>query len=222
MRAVAWVAALALAACDGGGDGGAGAVDTADAAVADTGAADVASATDADAGEDYQPGAAPLGDSGYSFTLELSEGPTYTLERDLTKEPGAFAFGSTHIAPAVSLAIQDQLLDPFLFLTLNFGFVVGSPEHPVTVDGPGTYTLGGDLPLVAVELPPQKFTSKAATGIKNTIEITDFSVEAGGLFAGTLSATLVDETNPQRYAILNGSFHFVLPPRDGGAFDGGG
>lgn len=208
------VLALGLFACD------ASPTDSPVAAAADTSpdthTPDVAppDATDAAAGEDYHPGAAPLGDSGYSFTLELSTGGTFTLERDLTEEPGAFAFGSTHIAPAVSLAVQDQILDPFLFLTLNFGFVVGSAEHAVTINAPGSYFLGGALPKVVVELPPQKFASDQP-GAVGTLEITDFSVDPGGLFAGTLSATLVDETAPERYATLNGSFHFVLPPRGG-------
>lgn len=216
MRTVTAIALTLLVACDGAA--GDPSVDT---AVVDT-TADVAPAPDtatidADVAGDYKPGGAPLGESTYSFTLELSDGPTYTLDRDLTEEPGAFAFGSTHIAPAVSLAMQDQLFDPFLFLTLNFGFVVGTPEHPTTIHGPGSYVLGGVLPRVVAELPPRKYSSEQA-GSVGTMEITDFSVEAGGLFAGSVSATMVDETDPTRYAKLNGTFHFVLPERDGGAF----
>lgn len=205
-----------LVACDDGQTSAAVGADAQDVTV--DAAQPTPDATDAvDAGEDYVPRGAPLGDSGYAFTLELSDGQTYALERDLTEEPGSFSFGSTRIAPAVSLAVQDHTFDPFLYMTLNFGFVVGSPDHPATIHGPGTYVLGGVLPRVVVELPPRTYSSEQS-GAVGTLEITDFSAEAGGLFAGSISATLVDETDPQRYATLNGTFHFVLPQPDGGTF----
>ena len=217
MRWFVVVASLVwVCACDGGGTAPESA-DTGDVAATPDVAApkDMASTPDVPPPEDYHPGGAPLGEAGYTLEIKLSDGTTYNLDRDLSETPGAFSFGSTHIAPAVSFTVQDQILDPFMFVTLNFGFLVGSLEHETTIAGPGEYVLGGIVPAVKVELPPSSYQSDV-TGSVGTLTITDYTNEPGGLFAGTVSATLVNKNKPEKYAVVNGAFSFVLPPKESG------
>ncbi|MCA9635275.1 MAG: hypothetical protein KC420_04505, partial [Myxococcales bacterium] len=113
--------ALALGAAACGDDGGGGGSDT---------AADTAGG-DADASWE--------GKSAYHFEIVRSDNPEpIVIDRDLTgREKTYMAFGSTHIAPAVSFAVTDDLIAPVtITITFNFGIVVPSSDFPIDTTGP--------------------------------------------------------------------------------------
>ena len=208
------ILALLVAAC---GSSGSGAAPASDAPSAD------ASATDGTAGTlpDGAPASDSLSDgtqpgregSRYELTLSLPANRTLKLESLLDDVPNAIIFGSTHIAPAVSLAVRDTRYDPaYAVITLDFGIVSGSDQHPVQTSGKGEYRFGLSPPLLEVNIEGIPYAS-ATQGAEGRFEITDFSTTMGGLFAGTLSGTLVQVTTKEKRGEIDveGSFRMILP-----------
>ena len=79
------------------------------------------------------------GKSVYALDLVV-DGNEVKVDRDLTGLGQYFAFGSTHIAPAVSFGMTDSIQFPRTMTnTLNFGIVVPSEEHPIQTPSTGTY-----------------------------------------------------------------------------------
>ena len=93
------------------------------------------------------------GKSYYTMKITTELGQTYELERDITERPNAFSFGSTHIAPAVSFAISEDLTFPATMnLTLNFGIVFGSDNFPIQCDSAKSYPFSAAPPEVDVTI----------------------------------------------------------------------
>lgn len=160
------------------------------------------------------------GRSVYTIEIVDQEGNTYDLDRDLTgSEAQRFAFGSTHIAPAVSLAMGDNVSAPATInVDLNFGIVVAGGEYPdVHVDGPDTYAFDDAPPNVRVALKGLEYDSREP-GATGAIEVTDWGVNPGDVVAGSFSGTLVQdrEGGTPRTMTVSGTFHFTLPARQNG------
>lgn len=179
-----------------------------------------------------------MGDTWYTLTLDVEIGPGVTCSpeariscfdgaeccrheyvRDLTGLENKFAFGSTHIAPAVSLAMQDTMYVPiFCIVTLNFGIIIGSQDRPPSTPKAGVYEFSGFQPEIRVEIYNKKFTS-LIEGAQGKFVITDWAAEQYGLFAGSFEGTILQETKapvPLR-ANVKGEFHFILPEPNSGA-----
>jgi hypothetical protein len=177
------------------------------------------------------------GDTFYSITVLLEPGVAITCDdkalvdcfeglkccrfqfnRDLTGLETKFAFGSTHIAPAISLAMTDTMYKPVLaFIILNFGIIIGTADKPAATDSSGDYKFTGFEPEIRVEMFNRKYTSKTE-GSQGQFKIANWSAEEGGLFAGSFDGTIVQETDkPDKLrAQVKGTFHFILPaPADG-------
>lgn len=219
---------LGLAAC--GGDGGGGGEDTV-VPPADTVPGDAAP-SDA-AGEDVP----TTGETWYRVTLDLELGPgvacdvaeqvdclggatccRYVLERDLTDLAGRFSFGSTHIAPAVALAMEDHVYNPFMgIITLNFGIIIGTAELPPACPTAGTYPFSGFEPELKVFIQNKDFGSKMP-GAEGEIVVEAWGAETGDLFTGSFAGTLVQDTTKDEKlrCAVSGEYHFVLPDKAAG------
>lgn len=192
--------------------------------------AEVASAKDAVSGDSqnvsdttdtYTPGGAPLGESYYLLEVTTSEGEQLIFDRDLTLNGSAFSFGSTHLAPpALTLAVNDTLYEPtFMVVEINFGFLIGNADHTVTTPDAGEYPFKAIPPYIELEIPDLAALYSSKPGLATgKFEITDYSQEPGGIFAGTITGTLVEsKLDPNRTAQITVDFHFVLPKTtDGG------
>ena len=203
--------ALLLCACGSNGSGSGAATD---AAASLDGASDAA--TDTAAATD--PATAGREGSRYEIVLSLPANRTMTFANDLDEVPNAIVFGSTHIAPAISLAMRDTRYDPaYAVITLDFGIVSGSPENPVQTPDKGEYLFGLKPPLLEVSLEGMPYTS-TTTGAEGKIDITSFSTVQGGLVEGTISGTLEQvTTQPTKGRIgVEGSFRLILPEPQGG------
>ncbi|MBL6974661.1 MAG: hypothetical protein ISR64_02925 [Deltaproteobacteria bacterium] len=196
MKRLAWILVLALAACGGGTNGE-------DAGPTDPG-------TDGMPQEEIQ--AAPS--TFYHLEATFWDGSDLVLDRDLSdKNPTTiFAFGSTHIAPAVSLAMTDTLYEPYAIVTLNLGIVVGSTEHPVQCDKAGSYDFGGDTPP-AVDLYAGGLQYRSGvSGATGALEVTRWTTLPGDVFVGSFEGRLLFQTGqPDKYVDVKGSFQFTLP-----------
>ncbi len=221
---------LVLAACGGGGgdDGNGGGEDTVvqppDTVVGDA---------PADTTED----AVIMGETWYTVTLDLELGPgvacdpteqvdcldgatccRYTLDRDLTGLAGRFSFGSTHIAPAVALAMEDHVYNPFMgIVTLNFGIIIGTAELPPACPTAGTYPFSGFEPELEVFIQNKNFGSKMA-GAEGEIIVDAWGAETGDTFSGAFAGTLVQETTKEDKlrCVVSGEYNFVLPDKAAG------
>ncbi|TNF28384.1 MAG: hypothetical protein EP329_17990 [Deltaproteobacteria bacterium] len=163
------------------------------------------------------------GRSVYHITMTPKDMDPITLDRELTDNPGKyFAFGSTHIAPAVSLAVSDNVISPrTIYLTLNFGIVIPSFDYSIDVDGPGEY------PFVPAEVsnPPEieltisglEYRSHVA-GSDGSISIEQWSTTPGEVVSGTFSGRVLQDTinEDKRWVDVDGWFHFVLPEQNNG------
>lgn len=174
-----------------------------DAAPADTGDAET------DETEDL------TGRSLYRLETTFNDNPI-VLERELTGSSQYFAFGSTHIAPAVSLAMTDSVTFPrTMSVSLNFGIVVPSDTLAVHTDGARPYPFAATPPAVEVFIGGLQYSSQEP-GATGTIDITAWSIETGEPVAGTFSGTLVAEGNASRTLPVSGSFYFTLPDKNAG------
>lgn len=196
--------ALAHAPACGGDDGGGGA-DAADAV------SDVAE-SDGDASWE--------GKSAYHMEIVRSDDATpLVVDRDLTgKERTYMAFGSTHIAPAVSFAVTDDLIAPVtMTLTFNFGIVVPSDDFPIDTTGPGTYAFEPEPPGLELTVGGLAYRTRV-DGSTGSVVVTEWSTEAGGVVAGSFAGRVIQDTTNEtkRTLDVSGRFHFILPtPEDG-------
>lgn len=159
------------------------------------------------------------GRSLYRVVLSPRDLDPITLERELTgREATHFAFGSTHIAPAVSLAMSDSVTSPrTIFFALNFGIVVPSDQFAIATDGPGDYPFDATPPEVELTLSGLEYRSSVA-GASGSFEVTSWSVTPGEVVSGTFSGRLIQDTTieDKRWVDVEGWFHFTLPPRESG------
>lgn len=189
-----WCALAALAACGG------------DDANADDSSADTETAAEV---------VDLTGKSVYHMELDFN-GQPIVLDRDLTGLDQYFAFGSTHIAPAVSFAMTDSLQFPrTIIFTLNFGIVVPSTDHPIQTADAGSYAFSASPPNIDVFVGGLQYRSQL-DGAAGSIEISDWGVETGDTVAGTFSGTLVAEGPTGKTLSVSGSFHFTLPDKNDG------
>lgn len=177
------------------------------------------------------------GPSSYVLVLDVEKGPTmtckgdgqvacfetatccrYIFEKDLTGLGTKFAFGSTHIAPAVSLAMTDTIFVPtFTIVTFNFGIIIGTSDNPPSTSSSGVYPFSGFEPEITVTIHDKEFSSKVE-GSEGTIDVTDWAAEEGGKWAGSLEGTIFQQTEkPTKLrARVDGVFEFILPAPAGG------
>ena len=147
------------------------------------------------------------------FTLD---GNPVVVDRELTGKDQYFAFGSTHIAPAVSFAVMDQMTFPrTLNIIFNFGIVVASDALPVQTTGTGTYAFQASPPDIEVVVKGLEYHSTEA-GAAGSIVIDAWSVTTGDVVSGTFSGTLVAEGGTGASIDVAGSFHFILPAKNEG------
>lgn len=179
----------------------------------------------ADAGADLGPADAGIdtggiqeGGSYYSLTLVLPSGLSQHFERQIDENPEVLAYGEAHIAPARSLAIEDTFTKPFASVTLNFGFVIASNDHPLTISEEGKWDFGkGDEnapPAFKIETKdagkPRKLVSWV-DGTSGGYLITKWGPEEGDVVQGKISGTLVDLNEPEKTATVEGEFRLILP-----------
>ena len=230
-RLLVGLVVLVLAACGGGGDGSDGGGEDTFVPTVDTVAGD-AEPADA-AGEET----AITGETWYTVTVDLELGPgvacdtseqvdcldgatccRYTLDRDLTGLAGRFSFGSTHIAPAVALAMEDHVYNPFMgIVTLNFGIIIGTAELPPACPSAGTYPFSGFEPELEVFIQNKNFGSKMA-GAEGEIVVDAWGAETGDTFSGSFAGTLIQDTtkDDKLRCVVAGDFSFVLPDKAAG------
>ncbi|MCC6624872.1 MAG: hypothetical protein IT385_26725 [Deltaproteobacteria bacterium] len=156
------------------------------------------------------------GKSAYTLLIDVDE-DSYDLGlRDLTGETQYFAFGSTHIAPAVSFAMTDSLTFPrTINFTLDFGIVVPSEDRPIATEGVGTHALTAENPSITLFIKGLTYRSTNA-GAAGQIVISDWSTETDGVVAGSYEATLVADGPTGKTASVSGIFHFILPSKESG------
>ncbi len=184
--------------------------------------AEVAETEDADDAEEETQKQITQG-SYYSLLMSVPGGVQQKYERNIDERPDVISFGSSHIGTAVSLAINDVVSSPkFASIVFNFGFVVGSNDYPVTIDGDGRW----DWPIGGQNAPPAfKFEGKLdgkvqrnyvswLDGASGHYDIERWGTQTGELVKGTLEGTLVAESSaegepPTAYVV--GEFQFFLP-----------
>ena len=157
------------------------------------------------------------GKSYYTMKITTELGQSYELERDITERPNAFSFGSTHIAPAVSFAISEDLTFPATMnLTLNFGIVFGSDSYPIQCDGPKNYPFSAAPPEVDVTI-GLRYRS-TVPGASGAVEVTEWSNTTDGIMRGTFKGRLLQDTDKpdKRWADVEGEFKFIIPDAEQG------
>ena len=180
--------------------------------------------TVADTGGDAEGDTLELtGRSVYHLEMTPKDMDPITLDRELTDNPGKyFAFGSTHIAPAVSFAMSDSVIAPrTIFFTLNFGVVVPSTELSIDVAGPDTYPFvaaaDSEPPELELTISGLEYRSHIA-GSDGSIVIEQWSTTTGDVVSGTFSGRVLQDTvqPDKRWVDVDGWFHFILPPSENG------
>lgn len=138
--------------------------------------------------------------------------------RDLTGLGTKFAFGSTHIAPAIALAMEDTMYNPtFAVITLNFGIIIGTADKPAATNTTGIYDFGVFEPEIKLEIYNTKYSSKM-DGSQGSFDITDWTADKDGLWAGTVKGKIVQDTDKDTKleAYVEGEYRFILPEPAGG------
>ena len=164
-------------------------------------------------------GAHPEDASWYTMRIETPLGDLFEIDQSLDKNT-YFSYGSTHIAPAVSLAMTDQRYFPgTMTLTLNFGIIVGSAQYPVQCDAAANYPFQtAGPPEVQANVQGIQYKSTVA-GSEGSIEVEQWGTATGDVFSGVYEGTLLQEADvPNKLWLkIEGEFHFVLPePAQGG------
>lgn len=156
------------------------------------------------------------GKSAYNVVIVV-DGETFDLGlRDLTGDNKYFAFGSTHIAPAVSFAMTDSVTFPrTIAFTLDFGIVVPSEDRPIATEGVGTHVVSAENPSIKLFIKGLEYQSTNA-GSTGAIVVTEWSTETGGVVSGTFEATLVAKGSTGKTADVSGYYHFILPDKESG------
>lgn len=143
-------------------------------------------------------------------------GTPIDVTRDLTGLDQYFAFGSTHIAPAVSFGMTDSIQFPrTMTIGINFGIVVPSADHAIQTEGAGTHPFSAEPPSVELFVSGLQYRS-TLDGASGAIVVTDWGVDEGELVAGTFEGTLVAEGTTGRTVDVTGRFHFILPAKNAG------
>jgi len=151
------------------------------------------------------------------YRMEFAiDGQPIVIDRDLSGLDQYFAFGSTHIAPAVSFGMTDSIQFPrTMTISINFGIVVPSTDHAIQTEGIGTHPFAAEPPSIDLFVKGLQYRSSLA-GASGAIEITQWGVNEGDTVAGTYQGTVIAEGATGRTIDLSGSFHFVLPARNAG------
>jgi hypothetical protein len=231
-HALMLVAVVLIAGCSDSGDDGA-AKDVNGSSELDFTAESDVIVEDSGGGDDVvQDQSAPVPNS-YSLKLKVEKGINVNCDeseqepcfdgatccvheynRDLTGLETKFAFGSTHIAPAISLAMEDTMPMPtFTVITLSFGIIVGSNDKPPSTPKSGDYEFGSFEPEIKVTIYNKVFSSKM-DGSEGLFSITDWTADEGGTWAGTVKGTIIqakEDMPGELRAEVEGSFDFVLP-----------
>lgn len=182
-------------------------------------AADAAPATDADAsGGEVATDAAdgtghPADHSWYTMRITTAAGTVYDLDEDITELTDVYSFGSTHIAPAVSFAMEQHFVMPnYMVVTLNFGIVVGSIDKPLQCGAAGEYPFGGLPPEVKVSVEGLPFESSVA-GSAGAVTVETWTTFPGELFSGTFAGRIYQVTTKtdKLWLDVEGRFHFLVP-----------
>jgi len=128
-----------------------------------------------------------------------------------------YSFGSAHIAPAVALTISDSVSFPrTITVTIDFGVVVPSPEHPIATEGVGHYDFEEHAdPSVEVFVKGLQYRS-GNPGASGTIDIDEWSTDTGGAVVGSFHGTLVADGSTGKTITVDGTFHFILPTKEDG------
>jgi len=147
------------------------------------------------------------------FTID---GQPIVIDRDLTGLDQYFAFGSTHIAPAVSFGMTDSIQFPrTMTISLNFGIVVPSADHATQTEGVGSHPFAAEPPSIDLFVAGLQYRS-TLEGAAGAIEITEWGVEEGEVVAGTYQGKVIAVGSTGRTIDIVGSFHFVLPSKNAG------
>ena len=155
------------------------------------------------------------GRSVYHLEFTFNDTP-FVVDRDLTDQPQYFAYGSTHIAPAVSFGMTDSLQFPrTMTIGINFGIIVASGDHPTQTEGVGNHPFSAEPPSIDLFIGGLQYRS-TLTGATGAVDITEWGVETGDTVAGTLSGTLMSEGATGRTITVTGSFHFTVPEKNDG------
>lgn len=166
---------------------------------------------------DAEGDATPALKSYYKIKITTQLGQEYEFDRDISEKPNAYSFGSTHIAPAVSFAISEDLSWPAtMTLILNFGIVVGSTRFPVQTDAPGDYSFSSDPPEIDIII-GLRYRSTVA-GSTGSVNITEYSNQTDGIMAGTFKGRLLQDTTKadKKWADVEGEFRLILPIKEQG------
>jgi hypothetical protein len=160
----------------------------------------------------------------YSLTVVLPSGLQQKYERNIDEKPDAISYGSQHIGQAVSLAINDVLYTPFASIVFNFGFVVGSNDYPLTIDGTGRWDWGSGTtnspPAFKIETKDSGIQRNYVSwleGSEGHMDIESWGTVPGERIKGTIEGTLIAETGnpgeapPSAYVV--GEFQFFLPTK---------
>ena len=153
----------------------------------------------------------------YKIKITTQLGEEFEFERDITEKPNAYSFGSTHIAPAVSLAVSEDFTFPAtMTVTINFGIVIGSEQFPVQSDATGEYAFSEAPPEIDVIIGLRyRSTIPGSTG---SVVITEYSNQTGGIMSGTFKGRILQETTKEdkKWADVEGEFRFALPEKESG------
>lgn len=162
------------------------------------------------------------GGSYYKLTVVLPSGLSQEFEKQLDDKSSAIAFGSSHIAPAVSLTVEDTFFKPFATVTLFFCFVVGSNDHAVTITEEGKW----DWAKGEENAPPGFKIQMKDQGLprlmvswedesEGSLLITKWGTSEGEIVQGKISGTIVDQNalanGKVETGTVDGEFRLILP-----------
>lgn len=157
-------------------------------------------------------------ESYYKIKIEFPEGKVFEFDRDLTGLDNKFAFGSTHIAPAISFAMADTIYTPvYAKIEINFGIIKGSSTYPVQTPEEGEYPFAPYPPEVKVFIKDIQYCS-CVEGSEGNINLSSWALDEGGLFEGDFKGKILQDTKKEKklWLKVEGNFHFILPEPQGG------
>ena len=103
-------------------------------------------------------------ESYYKLKLTMPTGDEIVFDRDLSGKDEFFSFGSTHIAPAISLAMTETIYNAsdsisYAIVTINFGIIQGTDLFPIQTPGVGAYNFSPSPPHIDIFLDGTEYTS---------------------------------------------------------------
>ena len=176
--------------------------------ITDTGASDVTEEVPDTADRD-----------GSYFLLEVTYPSGNTVIYDEALLDSQISYGSQHIGSAVALTVEKKLSAPFAVINLNFGFVVGSNDYPVTINEVGIWPwtqASSELPpsmkIIATDgSGPQFNFSSWVDGASGQYAITRWGIGPGELIEGTVNGTLKNDGPLDATAEVKGTFRVFIP-----------